>query len=148
MKTVNLSDVWERLPRMSKEDFDLANRLTDQYAPVVLPPGWRADHFAYSHPLAGLKCYHHNTGLAVLFSADPFLEPGKTWLHASASCRKRVPTYDELKRVKEVFIGPNLQAIQVFPVESKHINIHPYCLHLWACVEGDGLPDFGREGTI
>lgn len=27
---------------------------------------------------------------------------------------------------------------------GKHVNKHPYCLHLWSCLDGPVLPDFTR----
>lgn len=31
---------------------------------------------------------------------------------------------------------------------SRHVNKHPYCLHLWRCLDGDVVPDFTRGGLI
>lgn len=78
---------------------------------------------------------------------------GKRWLHISMSIWNKsayvIPSYDDLIMVKKMFIGPNAKAIQVFPEESKHVNIHPYVLHLWCCLDGDPLPDFTRgSGSI
>lgn len=52
--------------------------------------------------------------------------------------------------MKRLYVGDDLQAVQIFPRRARHVNIHPYCLHLWAALDpdGDGLPDFGSEGTI
>ena len=37
----------------------------------------------------------------------------------------------------------------VFPERKFHVNIHPFCLHLWCCLDGDGLPEFSHGlGTI
>lgn len=71
---------------------------------------------------------------------------GKRWIHASASRPKEVPSYDDLKELHARFCGAERKAIQVFAPASEHVNIHPNCLHLWACLDGDGLPDF-TEGT-
>lgn len=69
---------------------------------------------------------------------------GRRWLHASMSAPRRLPTYDELKLLKRVWIGPGLTAYQVFAPDAKHVNIHPNCLHLWACLDGPVTPDFTR----
>jgi hypothetical protein len=63
---------------------------------------------------------------------------------------KYIPSYQDLADVKRVFVGDALQAVQLFARAERHVNLHPFCLHLWACLEpaGDGLPDFGKEGTI
>lgn len=81
------------------------------------------------------------TGLKVIISSG-IEQDGKEWIHLSVSRADRLPTWDELE-TKEAFIGLEAEAIQVIPRRSKHINIHPYCLHLFFCPES-GLPDFTR----
>ncbi len=74
---------------------------------------------------------------------------GKHWLHVSCSKPTTLPTWEELSRVKEAFVGVEEQAVSLFPRQSQHVNLHPFCLHLWCCLEGDPLPDFTRGlGTI
>lgn len=73
---------------------------------------------------------------------------GKLWLHVSTSFPHRLPTYDEMCSVKAMFMGAEQKAIQVFPPASEHCNVHPYCLHLWACLAGDPFPDFRGDGGI
>jgi hypothetical protein len=70
----------------------------------------------------------------------------RIWLHVSVSRPNRLPTWADLRRVKDAFIGKDRKAIQVLPAQSEYVNIHPYVLHLFACLEGDPLPDF-RRGT-
>lgn len=67
---------------------------------------------------------------------------GRVWLHVSASRGSRLPSYADLVEVKELFIGRERKAVQVFPSRAEHVNIHPHALHLWHCVDGDVLPDF------
>jgi hypothetical protein len=122
--------------------------LTAKYVPVILPAGWESIRLPESHPLYGQRIFQNKNGLAVIFTADNLHQPGKTWIHVSMSRRERLPTYDDMTEVKALFVGRDRQALQIFPPESKHINIYPFCLHLCSCVEGDGLPDFGAEGTI
>lgn len=76
-------------------------------------------------------------------------QDGKLWLHVSLSRKSKLPSYDDIKIVKSVFIGDNNEAIQVFPKQENHVNIHPNCLHLWHCLEGSPLPDFTNgSGSI
>lgn len=58
----------------------------------------------------------------------------------------RVPNYAELCECKRVFVGPDRPAYQVHPREAEHENLHAYCLHLWAPVGFDPLPDFRFDG--
>jgi hypothetical protein len=85
-------------------------------------------------------------GLYVIYSGE--IHDGKKWLHVSMSRRSRMPSYDDVQRVRKAFIGIAAQTIMVWPPDGeKYINFHPYCLHLYSCVEGgDGLPDFS-QGT-
>lgn len=148
MKQPDFREIMNMLPEVTTQEREQIIQVTQQYLPAELPRGWTQYTVKYDSMWYGMGIYAHNTGLKVLFDADPLMEPGKVWLHLSVSLKKRMPTYEELKLVKKIFIGPDRQAIQLFPREVKHINIHEYCLHLWCCVEGDGLPDFGRWGTI
>lgn len=56
---------------------------------------------------------------------------GDGWDHASVSKHKRVPTWDEMCFVKDMFFNPDECVIQYHPPQSEYVNIHPNCLHLW-----------------
>jgi hypothetical protein len=73
-------------------------------------------------------------------------EDGLPWLHLSVAHPKRLPDYAVLCWLKRDFLGPNAKAIEVYAPEGEHVNIHPTCRHLWACLGGDPLPDFTRGG--
>lgn len=109
--------------------------------PVWLPPGWRK----IVDSIDGAK-YRGPKGLTVIVSAA-VEEDDKPWLHVSVAHRDRLPSYEELKLVKAFFIGRDKYAIQVFSPESKHVNIHPNCLHLWCCLSSNPIPDFTRGGN-
>ena len=70
----------------------------------------------------------------------------RMWLHASLSRPTRLPSWSDLRRVKDAFIGKDKKAVQVFPADSEYVNMHPNVLHLFHCLDGDVLPDF-RRGT-
>ena len=85
--------------------------------------------------------------------SDGMEDDGRWWRHLSVSRHDRkMPTYDDLRRAKELTIGDRI-AIQVFPPAARHIDIagrlpRPVeVLHLWA-PDDDCLPDFGRRGTL
>ena len=114
----------------------------DLARPRVLPPRWI---FAEKSDDGGV--YNSHDGLRVIVSAARE-DDGKRWLHVSCSRRKpvpKLPSWKDLRDVKDVFVG-NRKAIQVFPVRSEYVNIHPNVLHLFACLDDDGLPDF-TSGT-
>jgi hypothetical protein len=104
--------------------------------PQALPVGWRI-----IETLDDGAKWKRRDGLAVIASATRESD-GKRWLHVSCSRAAVMPSYADLVAVKELFVGPDRTAIQVFVPRSKHVNIHPFCLHLWHCIDGDGLPDF------
>lgn len=64
------------------------------------------------------------------------------WLHVSFSREDKVPSYDDMVRVKEKFIGAERKAIQVLPAEREHFNHHPFCLNIFSPLSHDPLPDF------
>jgi len=66
---------------------------------------------------------------------------GKKWLHVSLSGKKRIQ-YEDLKDIKDLFIGPDKYAIMIFPPKDKYVNIHPNCFHLFHCIDGHALPEF------
>jgi hypothetical protein len=92
---------------------------------VVRPPGFRrvAD------------------GLGVIISGRTEGD-GRRWVHVSASHVNRTPTWEKMCEVKRLFLGPDRRAIQVHPPDTEWVSLHPYCLHLWCCIDDDGLPDF------
>lgn len=102
---------------------------------LPLPPGWKA----VRSPTVGAKAFLSTTGIAVM--ASDLMINGKRWYHVSASRKARMPSYEDLVWVKEVFFGEDQPAYQVFPKKSEHRNFHPFCLHLWACLDGDPFPD-------
>lgn len=74
------------------------------------------------------------------------------WIHVSLSRPDRMPEYIDMVKVKEHFLGPMVEAYQVFPSKVDHINVHNYCLHLWAPVDQErriaNLQDLVDEKAI
>lgn len=76
-------------------------------------------------------------------------DDGRIWKHISVCGRTgpscyHLPTWEDLKRVKNDFIGEERWAYQVLPNSKQYINQNPYVLHLYSLFE-DGamaLPDF------
>lgn len=117
--------------------------MSEPWIPVILPAGWRK--VCDFGPCGA--AYAAGNGLRVIVTAS---EPGDhddnhAWLHVSVSRGDRLPNYDDLVRVKEIFVGTERKAMMIFPPRSKHVNIHPNCLHLYSCLDGDPLPEFSSE---
>lgn len=56
---------------------------------------------------------------------------GNGWDHVSVSRPDRCPTWDEMQWVRDKFFDDSDTVLQFSPPKDKHINVHPYCLHLW-----------------
>lgn len=113
-------------------------------------PDAPAEFLRTPHPLIGPFVYNDlvTRSLAVICSAQVEAD-GKRWIHVSCSRADRLPSWKDLRRVKDVFVGVHRKAVQVFPAQSEYVNVHPNVLHLWACLDGDPLPDFRlADGTI
>jgi hypothetical protein len=113
-----------------------------EMSPQVLPSDWRR-----TDDYANACWYSSRDGLRVCVEVEA--HETCLWLHVSMSRRDRDPSYFDMKRIKDLFVGRNRKAVQVFPPDSEHYNYHTHCLHLWACLAGDPLPDFRTaEGQL
>lgn len=56
---------------------------------------------------------------------------GEGWDHVSVSHRSRCPTWAEMSKVHRLFFEVGEVAMQLHVPAQDHINVHPYCLHLW-----------------
>ncbi len=108
-----------------------------------VPTGW----VLVRKTIDGAAYRRESDGLQVIASHTVELD-GFEWWHVSLSRKSRIPTYDDMALVKRLFLGDAAYAYQVFPPIDRHVNIHPYCLHLFAREDGfQALPDFTRGGS-
>ena len=56
---------------------------------------------------------------------------GLGWDHVSVSRRRRCPNWIEMDFVKRFFFRGDEVAMQLHVQAKDHVNVHPYCLHLW-----------------
>lgn len=110
--------------------------------PRVLPASWHQVDSVED----GVK-YRTDQGLSIIVSGQRE-QDGRRWLHVSLARPNQLPIWQEVTHVKDVVIGRQKHAIQVLPPESQYVNIHPYCLHLWSCVDGNPIPDFTWGGSV
>lgn len=73
---------------------------------------------------------------------------GLNWVHISCARQNRLPDWDDLRTIKDFLLGKDGWAVQVLPPESEYYNVHPYCLHLWQCLDKRVVPDFRKEGHV
>lgn len=110
--------------------------------PGKLPGGWKLLNVS-----ADGGAWIRHDGLKVIATAATE-EDFVVWIHVSCSRKSRLPSWVDLTAVKHLFIGDDRRAIQVLPEKANWINIHPYCLHLFAPMYPglDPIPDFTRGG--
>jgi hypothetical protein len=53
------------------------------------------------------------------------------WEHVSVSGARRVPNWNEMCFVKNLFWEEEECVMQLHPPKSEYVNLHPHCLHLW-----------------
>jgi hypothetical protein len=117
---------------------------------IVLTFGGKClpDKWHYVNRGANGATYAHKTDRISVIESIAIEQDGKRWQHVSLARPDRLPDYDDLTFVKRHWIGEDKYAYQVFPPKAKHVNIHPNCLHLFSCLDGDAvLPDFTRGGN-
>lgn len=56
---------------------------------------------------------------------------GHGWDHVSVSRSDRVPTWDEMCQVKDIFFDQDDVVVQFHPAKADYVNNHQYCLLLW-----------------
>jgi len=68
-------------------------------------------------------------GMTVIFSF------GGGWEHVSIDGKKRMPEWDEMCLLKEIFWKDDECVVQYHPPKSEYVNNIKYCLHLWKPIE-------------
>jgi hypothetical protein len=134
----------EKWRRLRNTRPPVPDALLERVVRRVLPPGW----VRLQDGPDGALYQSKSQGLGVIASVAQEMD-GRWWHHVSLSRRSRMPSWDDVRHVKDVFIGRDRKAIQVLPAEAEYVNYHPFCLHLWSCFDDDPLPDFTHGlGTI
>jgi len=106
-------------------------------------PNHRLDEYRRPHPQLGNTPAGANHGffrigeLRVISSGTPGPDDPtwnaeiKNWEHVSVSVLHRIPSWEEMCRVKELFWADDETVVQFHPRKSEYVNAHPHCLHLW-----------------
>lgn len=75
-----------------------------------------------------------------IISSDGTLTPGIEWEHVSVHVkyrnqkgivRMRIPTWEEMCYVKDLFWDPEETVVQFHPPRSEWVSYHDFVLHLW-----------------
>jgi len=119
------------------------NKVKDWKPPTNLPRNWSVDYCGFD-----AARYRSRSGLVCILSCS-IERDQKAWVHLSVSRKNFLPSWEDLVLVKEIFLGQDSAAIQVLPPKKEWVNIHPFCLHLYQCLEDENpIPDFRKFGTI
>jgi len=51
--------------------------------------------------------------------------------HISFSRNDRLPTWDEVKYIREKYADPEKFYVMVLPPKQYYVNSHQFCFHLW-----------------
>ena len=56
---------------------------------------------------------------------------GLGWEHVSVSHTNRIPSWETMCEIKDMFFNDDEVVMQLHPKKENYINNHKYCLHLW-----------------
>lgn len=62
---------------------------------------------------------------------------GKIIRHVSVARRDRLPIWDEIKAARAAFFEDRHNVAQFLPPQAEYVNVHQFCLHLWAKPNGE-----------
>jgi hypothetical protein len=115
------------------------------YAPLVLPASWSQigvpGAMFNTYPPATIRAYVRGSvraGLRAFLTCEEYEGEGQ-WLHVSVSRLGALPSWEELKEVKELLLGDRL-AVQILPPRAHWVNVHNTTLHLWARLDQPAVP--------
>ena len=70
------------------------------------------------------------------------IHKSKNWEHVAMSIlspNNRMPTFEEMSALKDMFWNQNEITMQVLPAEKDYVNVNPYVLHLWRNIKSSEL---------
>lgn len=96
----------------------------------------------YEREAYGANGDAHNGVFKVFIGGRAFFviaSDGGGWDHVSVHLKnqKRLPTWDEMCAIKDMFFEAEECVVQYHPPHSEYVNDHPYVLHLWRPADGD-----------
>lgn len=60
---------------------------------------------------------------------------GGGWEHISIDGKNRLPSWDEMCELKDMFFEEDECCVQYHPPKSEYVNNAKYCLHIWKPIE-------------
>jgi hypothetical protein len=111
-----------------------------EFLPHVLPAGWKLITGGTAEDY-GASFVHRGIAFSVIISCARELDE-RRWIHLSVASPYQLPSWEKLCEIRDLFLGTQRKALLILAPAAEHVNIHLHCLHLWHCLDGDGLPDF------
>src|SRR5580765_4301097 len=106
-------------------------------------PNLRLDPFRQPNPGDG-RVYRDNNGWFLIpyrgVTLKVIASDGEGWDHVSVSLKHRTPTWDELEFIRALFFRDDETVMQLHVPREDHVNVHPFCLHLWRPNDGREIP--------
>lgn len=72
-------------------------------------------------------------------------EDGYEHVSVSPKHKYKMPTWDDMAYLKDVFFYDEEEAYQIMPKHSEYVNLKENCLHLWRPANGKVLYDLVGE---
>ena len=66
-------------------------------------------------------------------------EAGKEHVSVSPRKKSRMPSWDDMCALKDIFFEDEEEAYEIHPPKSGYVNLQENCLHLWRPVDGRRL---------
>ena len=105
----------------------------------ILPPNWeQIENPGPVKRMAAMTFRRDDGMMSVIESIEP--HENTYWQHVSVARPDRYPTWEEIKFVKDVFIGTDKAAVMILPEQKFFVNYHPNCFHLFHRLDGDTVP--------
>lgn len=60
---------------------------------------------------------------------------GCGWEHVSMDGKSRIPEWEEMCMLKDMFFSEEECCVQYHPPKSEYFNNLPYCMHIWKPIE-------------
>jgi hypothetical protein len=95
---------------------------------VNWPPG--SDHVA-------ARSWRHKVINMTVLRSRTKMRDGRSFFHISLARPDRMPTWEEVSKVKNEFLGEETPAYHVIPAKKDYVNAHNYCLHIWCPIKGE-----------
>jgi hypothetical protein len=57
------------------------------------------------------------------------------WEHVSIDGKNRMPTWEEMCELKDMFFNDDECCVEYHPPKSEYVNNMKYCLHIWKPIE-------------